>query len=772
MSSPYSFLTHNDSACDIDRLFGNDPLISRSKAKYRSSPKSSDEENLYGKKKEKYSPKKRAIYDNSDLLRDTLSPYDPTDDFSNSREQVAHYRRAAELAHSEHAALLVKNTSLQNEVSDLKNRLAAKEVLQQEMKGDLDKYKEGNARQSAQIQSLKEHIREMDQMSLSVSGGKAEQNAEMYSLKRDNKDLHGRVRELENRLGMHLLEREKSEQKASTLEKKLQEIVSGLSSQLHMDVGQQEEPVTALLNKVDKVINEYFLQKTRLSSLEDTLAAQQAEFKASRDTIMKLVSEAEKQKKTSAGYVGEIKTLRMERDEAVLAIKSLEREKEILLEKIRDEHKEWGSIQQELMEKEKKMNEMDRNLRTTDYEARASHSLHQTFINQLATILSNGFMTVPRTEEAVKERIQELRANEQSWKSTNDELQEKVLKLTKQLEQQRDLYHEAASKSYKVEEIVQEHQESLKHLKGKLATEEMIKEGLNLERKKLKKFLVHLAEKLRISRDISCNSLTSQYETILKRAEEMSKPDKDGLNTNKSLIYNLQKKVNSQKEKLELKFSQIEQLEKKIKQLEREKEHQLFMSAENSAGLTAQKLQKKVEKLQGQLSDMKIANQNLTARLDDVSDLKERLAQQKRTIEELSKNLEKMEKIKEKAAKKVVSLKTELDYTEQETRGEKLRSQHMVDSVANELHTAKRALEEVARREKQLVDFRETITRMMGFNINTLAVPDHEILGQLKRILRSHGPINMGQNDRSKLPYGFRTGVGEQEYAVQHVNSF
>lgn len=80
--------------------------------------------------------------------------------------------------------------------------------------------------------------------------------------------------------------------------------------------------------------------------------------------------------------------------------------------------------------------------------------------------------------------------------------------------------------------------------------------------------------------------------------------------------------MNSQREKIELKSSQIEKLETKIKQLEREKEHQALLSSENSANVTAQKLQKKVERLQGQLTDMKIANQNLTAQLVDMNDLK------------------------------------------------------------------------------------------------------------------------------------------------------
>ncbi|KAG8561204.1 hypothetical protein GDO81_015284 [Engystomops pustulosus] len=737
----------------IERLFDSRSSPGKSFSRFRDPSVTFSEfhntEHSYTKNKDGSQKSKRHYYDLTDSRGEDKAPYN-----SGIRDQILTYKMTAETAQSEHAALLVKNTALQAEVSDLKKRLAAKDIYLQEAKEEIEKYKEKCARHMSQIKSLKEHMKEFDH----TASEKAEVNAEVHSLRRDNKELNDRIRELENRLRVHLMEREKAEQKSSGLGKRLHESVERLSNCLNVNIEEHDDPLNALVSKAEKLMKEYKLHKSKMTSLEDALRSQQVESKASRDTIVKLVAETEKHKKAMADFPAELKSLKRERDEAVLARKNMER------------HKEWGSFRQELMEKEKKINDLERTLRTSDYEAKASHSLHQSFISQLATILSNGFTTVPRTEEAVKERIQELCSSEQTWKSTCEDLEQKIVKLNKQIEKQLDLYHEAMTKSYKAEGQLQEHQDSMKHLKGKLASEEMIKDGFNMERKRLKKFLLQLAEKMKISQDISSESLVSQYDMLLNRADEICKRDKEFLSENKTLIYNLQKKVNSQRDKLELKSSQIEQLEKKVKQLEREKEHQTFLSAENSATMTAQKLQKKVEKLQGQLSDMKIANQNLTLQLVDMNDLKEKVDQQKKTIELLSKSLEKLEKIKDKAAKKVVSLKTELDYTEHETVGEKVRCQQMVEAVTNELHTAKRALEEVARREKQLVDFRETITRMMGFNINTLAVPDYEIFDQLKRVLRTHGPIDHTKTDRSKLPYGFRTGNSEPEYTVQHMN--
>ncbi|XP_029453979.1 coiled-coil domain-containing protein 170-like isoform X2 [Rhinatrema bivittatum] len=692
--------------------------------------------------------------------------FDPVSDVNAPRDQLLHYRKAAEVAHSEYAAMLVKNKALQTEIRDLQNALAKNDASLLTMKTELETYKENNARQATHVLSLKERIKELEEIMVSVTSDESQKNTGIYTLKRGNQELNERVLELENRVRIHLTERENAEQRASALEKKMSDAIVKLSSCLNMDVKGHEDPLMALVTKISELQKEHYLQKSRIASLEDSLADQQSEFKASRETIVKLVSEIGKEQKTAAGYSTEVKALKKERDEALLARKNLEWENSTLLEKLKGGHAAWDKSHLELLHKGKQMSELDQSLRASMYEARAAQSLHQTFLTQLAALLSNAFITVPRTEEAIKERVQEVCSNEHTWKSTTEDLQKKVTVLMKQLEQQQELYQEALSKSYKTEETLQEHRDSLRHLKGKLASDDLLKDGYNIERKQLMRFLQQLAEKLKIHQNISTGSLQSQYELLLDTAEELSTLDKECLSESKALIYNLQKKVNSLKEKLELKNSQLEQLEKKIKQLEREKEHQALLSADDAQSLTVRKLEKKVEQLQGKLGDIKIAKQNMTAKLADITDLRTKTSAQSKTIEELNASLEKLEKIKEKAAKKVVSLKTELDYTVHETREEKARGQQMLEAVTNELHTAKRALEEVARREKQLLDFREIITRMMGFNINTLAVPDHEIISLLQRVIKAHELPKVTSHDKSKLPYNLRTGYENRPYST------
>ncbi|XP_043929495.1 coiled-coil domain-containing protein 170-like [Protopterus annectens] len=677
---------------------------------------------------------------NMDALWPTLNPQP---EMTASRDQQSHYRAVAETTRSEYAALLVKYNSLQAEADELRNTVACKEVLSMEMKTELENYKENSARQASLIKSLKDHIRGMEEMSLSVSAVKSQKDGSIQAFKTENNELKERISELESRLRVLLADREVAEQKATNMEKKLRDGVTTLATNLHIDITGKENPMSFLTAKVSEVLKEHILQRTRVANLEEALANQERELKASRETIMNLVSEVGKEQKAAMSCSEQLKILKRERDDALLLKANTEREHKLLLTRLEDVQKAWDASNLELRQNEKQMSAIDKTLRTSEYEARASQALHQTFISQLATLLSNGFITVPKTEEAIKERVREICNNGNSKSSVIEELENKIRKLTSQLEHQSDLYHQTLVRAHKTDDLLNEHKETLKHLKGRLAADDLLKDGIHLQRKKHMKFLRLLVDKLKIDQAVMEDDMHILYDQILDKAEELAKLEKDSLNENRNLLYNLQKKVKSQMEKIEKKDMQIEHLEKKIKQIEKEKEHQITLAADATLhGQTIHKLQKKIEMLQEQLSETKISNQNMKSKFAIVKELQAKTTEQNKNVEELQKSLEKMEKIKDKAAKRVVSLKTELDHTQDE----KEKAHHMMDAVTNELHTVKRALEEVAKREQQLVEFRESVTRMMGFNINTMAVPDYEILNQLSRLVQTYGSHKLARS--------------------------
>ncbi|XP_059555721.1 coiled-coil domain-containing protein 170-like [Myotis daubentonii] len=112
--------------------------------------------------------------------------------------------------------------------------------------------------------------------------------------------------------------------------------------------------------------------------------------------------------------------------------------------------------------------------------------------------------------------------------------------------------------------------------------------------------------------------------------------------------------------------------------------------------------------------------------------------EQTKAIEDLSKSRDKLEKMKEKAEKKLMSVRSELDTTEHEAQEDKERARHTIEVVTSELKTLRKSLEEAEKREKQLVDFREVVSQMLGLNMTSLALPDYEIIKCLERLIHSH----------------------------------
>ena len=68
------------------------------------------------------------------------------------------------------------------------------------MKNELESYKENNVQQSFQIMSLKDDIKDLEELIVSLTRIKSLKNTNIQSLERGNWDLTRRIIELENLL--------------------------------------------------------------------------------------------------------------------------------------------------------------------------------------------------------------------------------------------------------------------------------------------------------------------------------------------------------------------------------------------------------------------------------------------------------------------------------------------------------------------------------------------------------------------------------------------
>ncbi|XP_037690965.1 coiled-coil domain-containing protein 170-like [Choloepus didactylus] len=615
-----------------------------------------------------------------------VANFDPSLKVIPTRNLATNNKKAADTGHPDLGGLLVKNKNLLAEVRNLQNKLLIKETSLQEMKSELKSYKENNAQQSSQITSLKDDIKDLKELNASLTRIKTLKNTNIQILERGNWDLTERIKELENHVRVLLVEREKAQHKSDLLETKLAG-VNRFSSCMNLKGPEDSIDMFTMKDSCENVQIK--------SSSEDiwTLPSHGSAHGWCLLVLLSWVSLLQLLTSPSVTFLSQL-----DKDEAILA-KSFEKDNTFHPDGPKDGHKLGDKCQQDMLHKEKQVSELKRPPYSFIWETKTAQSQYQNLLSQLAALLSNSVVPVSATEEAVKERIQEIGANEQSWKSITEGLQQEIQMLTKQLEQLHHLYEEVVQESSQAEEKYRERKKSLKRLEGKIDVNDFFQGRLDFDRNKQALDAVILVPIREFPRDVY-----SGLELV------------------------------THKENCKTKNSHISEHDKKFKQLEKDnKQHISLNIQQNLQTTTTQILEEKIQKLQKQLDDLKLSNKNMKTQLTKVNFLKDK------TIERLRQSLTKAETIKEKAVMKTDNLKTTVDSAEQDVRSDKERAHQMSDTATREPYTVKSTFHHVSGQEQELVGFRETITKMLGFNVKTA---DHEIINQLCLIIQAYEGAN------------------------------
>ncbi|XP_073413783.1 coiled-coil domain-containing protein 170 [Dendrobates tinctorius] len=672
--------------------------------------------------------------------RPKSSYYDPTFmDVPITREQMNHYRMVAENSQSELAALHVKYETTQSELLDIRSKLSSKDLCVQELKAEVESYRENNARQSSLITSLRARLQETEEDSGVLANSKTRAELTLKGIIQENQGLKERLQEMESKLKTLMTHLEDSRSEASRNIRSHGQFVTQLSSSLGIDIMGKEDPEVMILSKAGELYKENSTLKGNIFTLEETINVNETESKASRETIMKLVSEVNREKKKNISFIQQIETLHKNLESVTDAKNTLEKEITILTDRLNASHRAWEASKQELNQIKKSTTELDVTLKSTVGEAKASRSLHESFKEEIVAALSRDPVTVKPKEEAILERIRDLCNRTENKQIIVTELENKVCKLNEQLQNQSDLHQEALLRARKVEQQLEDLRARLKLAERELVSGDVVRDNLSYEKQKYMKFLEDLSEKMKLERITADVGFDMRLDAILARADQLVKLESDAVIGNRTLAQSLQRKLKAQKQQFDSKELHMELLRKKIAQLEEEKQVRTALAVErDEANLTVRGLQKKVERLQKELSSAQESVTGLKSRLSDTNELKIKTLEQHKTIEQLSKSMDDLERVKSKTHKKLISIKSELDYTEREAKEEKEKTTNYIEVITSELKTLKTTLEEVSKREKQLVDFREVISRMLGLNINSLALPDYEIIKRLEGLLHTH----------------------------------
>nr|XP_055167532.1 coiled-coil domain-containing protein 170 isoform X3 [Nyctereutes procyonoides] len=575
-----------------------------------------------------------------------------------SRDQLNHYRNVAEDARSELAATLVKFECAQSELRDLRSKLLSKEAFCQELKAEMENYKENNARKSSLLTSLRDRVQELEEESAALTASKIRTEITAHTAIKENQELKKKVAELDESFQKCLKENEENKNQVSKNCRQHEEFLAQLGDCLDPDKKNEKASYEDLILKLRELCEENAFVKGQIVTLEETINVHEMEAKASRETIMRLVSEVNRAQEKAVSCTKEKGKLNQDLLNAVETKEALEMEVRILQERLLAGQQVWDASKQELNLLKKRSCELEKSLEASVDAAAASRSQYFSFREKVAALLRGSWGTTGPKEDAILERIREMTSQEESRKKMVSQLEAQISELVEQLGKESGFHQKALQRAQKAENKLEVLQGQLTHLEGELVSGDVLRDNLNFEKQKYLKFLDQLSEKMKLDQMAAELGFDMRLDVVLARTEQLVRLESNAVIENKTLAYNLQRK---------------------IKTLE-----------------------------------------------------------QTKAIEDLNKSRDKLEKMKEKAEKKLTSVKSELDTTEREAQEEKERAKNMIEVVTSEMKTLKKSLEEVERREKQLVDFREVISKMLGLNMTSLALPDYEIIRCLERLIHSH----------------------------------
>lgn len=512
----------------------------------------------------------------------------------------------------------------------------------------------------------------------------------------------------------------------------------GDSFSVKIEDEKSEDAVETLSTKALSLLkdNRYLLKK--LERVEDTLSVQDLQTKASRETIMRLVSEMGKEQQSVTDVNIKIKDLETELADMTKSKEGLEKENELLQDRLSasdrmivssaDEMRHLTDKIDELTKETEKM-ELDRNICRRDFEL---------FRNSMSKILGDR-VDFDLDEATLKEKVTELITNESKKDAELGALEEKLKETEEKLKYQKEIYHTTVYDLKKVERSTFETDTRVHELEDELASRDVLNDTLRRDKSEYVHFLRELADAMKVNDTLAELGHNLNTDVLIARANQLVKLESSALVEKSSSNIALRKQVKMLKEKLKSKELHLELVQKKTSDLqEKDKMRSALAIDRDDAILSVQKLQHKVERLQHALGNERVKVTNLKAELAETNELKVVSLEQKAKIEDLIGSVEKLSNKKEIQRQKLGELKHALHATEEEAESKKSMLSTQLDAVTDDLKSTKLALDEISSREKQLLEFRAVIARMLSLDVTSLSIPDYEIVSRLEALIRNH----------------------------------
>ncbi|KAL0134279.1 hypothetical protein PUN28_001231 [Cardiocondyla obscurior] len=643
---------------------------------------------------------------------------------------------------SELAALEYKRDRLMSELQEMKSAVRSRDQRVVELQVEADQLREQAARQNAVISSLKKRIQELEERERNLYASQGRNEITIQGLQRDVKYHEEKVREYDKKIRQleHNISEEIQLKERARLN--LQDFVRRLAHALNVEYCEAaHHSPEMVIHKAEELVQEVNRLRTKSTNAETQLTGIEVDFRTCRDALDRVTTEKEQLQRQISVQIVDIERLRQEKECLEMQYRVAEKDMNDLRDKLVNANRSLTSATGNISNQEGLICQLREDLKAREEKTQRVQNEFRHLLESIAILISTPSRFVESHENAIKDRIREILADNKDHSVKIQSLREKVNTATESTNRQSELVESTLMKVRSLEEERAVLEAKIHKLESELTSSDLSRESLRRDKQTFLGFLDRLGKAMQMDEISQEIGLDLQTESLLVRAEQLARLETDKLVDKTSVVYQLQRRVRTLREQLQRRDLHLDLLRRKLSlQEDSVRMKSLLQSERDEANIRAKKLAKQVERLQVQLSEEKSRNRELSAQLTEAADYKIAALERSRKIEELQKRLVESEMLRTRYNRKLTMAKEQMRTTVETADQERSINDHSLQLLRDELGQVKQNLSEVTRRESQLQSFRVSVAKLLSEPICT---PDYEIISRLQKMVAAHRDFTM-----------------------------
>ncbi|XP_071565098.1 coiled-coil domain-containing protein 170 isoform X3 [Temnothorax nylanderi] len=669
---------------------------------------------------------------------------------------------------SELAALEYKRDRLMSELQEMKSAVRSRDQRVVELQVEADQLREQAARQNSVVSSLKKRIQELEERERNLYASQGRNEITIQGLQRDVKYHEEKVREYDKKIRQleHNISEEIQLKERARLN--LQDFVRRLAHALNVEYCETaHHSPEMVIHKAEELVQEVNRLRTKSTNVETQLTGVEVDFRTCRDALDRLTTEKEQLQRQVSVQLVDIDRLRQEKECLEMQYRVAEKDMNDLRDKLVHANRSLTSATGNISNQEALICQLREDLKAREEKTQRVQNEFRHLLESVAILISTPSRFVESHENAIKDRIREILADNKDQSLKIQSLREKVNTATESTNRQSELVESTMMKVRSLEEERAALEAKIHKLESELTSSDLSRESLRRDKQTFMTFLDRLGKAMQMDEISQEIGLDLQTESLLVRAEQLARLETDKLVDKylcssyttlprirrersfhellclkeTSVVYQLQRRVRTLREQLQRRDLHLDLLRRKLSlQEDSVRMKSLLQSERDEANIRAKKLAKQVERFQVQLSDEKSRNRELSAQLTEAADYKIAALERSRKIEELQKRLVESEMLRTRYNRKLTMVKEQIRTAVETADQERSINDHSLQLLRDELAQVKQNLSEVTRRESQLSSFRISVAKLLS---ESMCTPDYEIIARLQKMVAAHRDFTM-----------------------------